>query len=140
MGIEGFDHYTVRAKDYAVTRRFYEETLGLHTEDRPGASIPAALVFIGGQAMVHLFQATDDLQAIFGRMTPPDEEAANWATGRMHHIALRATGLPAMRERLTAAGVTYTERTILAMEKHLIVLKDPDGVELEVQFPSSEVS
>ncbi|MGE0059038.1 MAG: VOC family protein [Dehalococcoidia bacterium] len=140
MGIEGFDHYTVRAKDYAVTRRFYEETLGLHTEDRPGASIPAALVFIGGQAMVHLFQATDDLQAIFGRMTPPDEEAANWATGRMHHIALRATGLPAMRERLTAAGVTYTERTILAMEKHLIVLKDPDGVELEIQFPSSEVS
>jgi catechol 2,3-dioxygenase-like lactoylglutathione lyase family enzyme len=140
MGIEGFDHYTVRAKDYAVTRRFYEETLGLHTEDRPGANIPAALVFIGGQAMVHLFQATDDLQAIFGRLTPPDEEAANWATGRMHHIALRATGLPEMRQRLTAAGVSFTERTIAAMEKHLIVLKDPDGVELEIQFPSSEVS
>jgi catechol 2,3-dioxygenase-like lactoylglutathione lyase family enzyme len=140
MGIEGFDHYTVRAKDYAVTRHFYEETLGLQTEDRPGANIPAALVFIGGQAMVHLFQATDDLQAIFGRLTPPDEETANWATGRMHHIALRATGLPEMRQRLSAAGVSFTERTIAAMEKHLIVLKDPDGVELEIQFPSSEVS
>lgn len=140
MGIDGFDHYTVRAKDYAVTRRFYEETLGLHTEDRPGATIPAALVFIGGQAMVHLFQATDDLEAIFSRLAAPDEEAANWATGRMHHIALRATGLAAMRERLSTAGVIFRERTIAAMDKHLIVLKDPDGVELEIQFPLAEVS
>ena len=138
MGIEGFDHYTVRAKDYAKTRRFYEETLGLHTEDRPGATMPAALVFIGGQAMVHLFQATDDLQAIFSRLTPPDEEAANWATGRMHHIALRATGLQEMRKRLHAAGVAFTERTIAAMDKHLIVCKDPDGVELEIQFAAVE--
>jgi len=134
MCIEGFDHYTVRAKDYAATRRFYEETLGLHTEDRPGATMPAALVFIGGQAMVHLFQAGDDLEAIFGRLTPPDEEAAKWATGRMHHIALRATGLPEMRERLQAANVTFTERSIAAMDKHFIVCKDPDGVELEIQF------
>jgi catechol 2,3-dioxygenase-like lactoylglutathione lyase family enzyme len=140
MGIEGFDHYTVRAKDYAVTRAFYEVTLGLHTEDRPGANIPAALVFIGGQAMVHLFQAGDDLQAIFGRLEPPDEEAANWATGRMHHIALRATGLADMRKRLADAGVGFTERTIASMEKHLIVLKDPDGVELEIQFSITEVN
>jgi catechol 2,3-dioxygenase-like lactoylglutathione lyase family enzyme len=138
MGIEGFDHYTVRAKNYVTTRRFYEETLGIHTEDRPGATIPAALVFIGGQAMIHLFQAGDDLEAIFARLTPPDEEAATWATGRMHHIALRATDLPEMRERLLAAGVPFTERTIAAMDKHLIVCKDPDGVELEIQFAAVE--
>jgi catechol 2,3-dioxygenase-like lactoylglutathione lyase family enzyme len=138
MGIEGFDHYTVRAKDYGVTRRFYEETLGCHTEDRPGATIPAALVFIGGQAMIHLFQAGDDLEAIFARLAPPDDEAGKWATGRMHHIALLASGLPEMRERLLAAGVPFTERTIMAMSKHLIVCKDPDGVELELQFAASE--
>jgi len=138
MSITGFDHYTVRAADLEASRRFYGETLGLEVTDRPGATAPAALVFIGGQAMVHLFQATDDLQAVFARLAPPDEEAANWATGRMHHIALRATGLAGMRSRLQAAGIGFSERTIASMEKHLIVLKDPDGVELEIQFPSAE--
>lgn len=139
MGIEGFDHYTVRAADLDVARLFYGDILGLEVTDRPGATSPAALVFIGGQAMIHLFQATDDLQAIFARLEAPDDEAANWATGRMHHIALKATGLPAIRSRLQDAGISFTERTIAPMEKHLIVLKDPDGVELEIQFPLSEV-
>lgn len=140
MPIGGFDHYTVRAADLAVARHFYGDILGLKVTDRPGATMPAALVFIGGQAMVHLFQATDELQAIFARLGAPDDEAANWATGRMHHIALRATGLPEMRQRLQEHSISFTERTIAPLEKHLIVLKDPNGVELEIQFPLSEVS
>ena len=138
MAIEGFDHYTVRAADLDVSRRFYGEVLGLEVTDRPGSTTPAALVFIGGQAMVHLFQADHDLQAIFARLEAPDDEAAGWATGRIHHIALRATGLASIRERLASAGIAFTERSIAAMDKHLIVLKDPDGVELELQFPLSE--
>jgi catechol 2,3-dioxygenase-like lactoylglutathione lyase family enzyme len=139
MPVYGFDHYTVRCADLERARRFYGDVLGLEVTDRPGASIPAALVFISGQAMVHLFQAGLDLESIFSRLAPPDEEAANWATGRMHHIALLARGLAEMRSRLNAAGIPFTERTIEAAEKHLIVLKDPDGVELELQFALGEL-
>jgi catechol 2,3-dioxygenase-like lactoylglutathione lyase family enzyme len=139
MGVYGFDHYTVRCANLARSRQFYAEALGLEVADRPGATMPAALVYVGGQAMVHLFEAGPELETIFARLTPPDAEAAKWATGRMHHIALLAHGLLEMRERLGAAGITFTERTIEAAEKHLIVLRDPDGVELELQFALSEL-
>lgn len=139
MPIQEFDHYTVRAADLAVSRHFYGDVFGLEVTDRPGAPMPAALVFIGGQAMVHLFQATDDLQVIFARLEAPDDEAASWATGRMHHIALRATGLAEIRTRLRDNDVAFSERTFEQMEKHLIVLKDPDGIELEIQFSLSEL-
>ena len=140
MTIDAFDHYTVRANDIEAARRFYGEILGLRVEPRPGATIPAFLVFVGDQAMVHLFQASDEMQSVFGRMQPSDEEEAQWRTGRMHHVAFHAVGLADMRSRLQSAGIDFTERSLTAQDKHLLVLKDPDGVELEIQFAMGEVA
>jgi len=140
MSIEEFDHYTVRTADIAASQRFYEQGLGLRCEPRPGATIPAILVFVGGQAMVHIFQAATEMEAVFARMQPQDEDMANWRTGRMHHIAFRARGLADVRARLQTQGIAFTERSLPAQDKHLIVLKDPDGVELEIQFALAEAT
>jgi hypothetical protein len=69
-------------------------------------------------------------------MAPGDADTAQWRTGRMHHIAVQATGLTEMKARLEQHGAAFRERTI--GERHQIILKDPDGVELELNFPIAE--
>src|SRR4051794_2674518 len=110
MTITGFDHYTIRCADFQASWRFYAETLGLRVVDRPGLGVPAAIVYLDEMMLVHLFQSSPDLEAIFSRLVPPDAEAAQWGTGRIHHIAFQARDLPAFRSRLTEHGFAYTER------------------------------
>lgn len=139
MAITTFDHYTIRCANLETSRAFYRDALGLRVEPRPLPSgIPAAIGYLESEWLVHLFQATPEQDTIFSRMQPADDETAQWRTGRLHHIAVRATGLAEMRARLQQFGVTFRERPL--GERHLIILNDPDGTELEIQFPGSEAS
>lgn len=137
MPITAFDHYTVRCADIDVSRRFYE-ALGLRVADRPYPGTKAATVSIGETQVVHLFQATPEMEAIFARLAPTDEETARWRTGRLHHVEFWATGLAQMRERLTQAGVPFRERTLA--DKHQLSLTDPDGVQVGLNFPLAELT
>lgn len=138
MTINAFDHYTIRAADLKASWRFYEKALGLRCEARAGASATAARIFIGDVEVVNLFQATPEQEAIFSRMAPPDAEAENWRTGGLQHVGFWATGIVAMRARLEDKGVPFRERTL--PDKTPFVLKDPDGIEIEVNFPFSELT
>jgi hypothetical protein len=44
-----------------------------------------------------------------------------------------------MRHRLGQNNVTFTERTLAGASKHLIVLRHPDRVEVELSFALQEV-
>jgi catechol 2,3-dioxygenase-like lactoylglutathione lyase family enzyme len=137
MPITSFDHYTVRCADLDASWAFYRDALGLQVEPREVASgLRAAIVSLESQWLAHLFQATPEQDAVFSRMEPRDDEMARWRTARMHHIALWATGLKEMRTRLQARGVPYQER--LGPEWCRVVVNDPDGIELEINFPASE--
>jgi len=139
MPITSFDHFTVRCADLDASWAFYRDALGLRVEPREVASgLRAAIVYLEGQWLVHLFQATTEQDAIFKRMEPRDDEMAKWRTARMHHIALWATGLKEMRARLQQHGVPYQER--LGPEWCRVVVNDPDGVELEINYPASEAA
>jgi catechol 2,3-dioxygenase-like lactoylglutathione lyase family enzyme len=131
MTITGFDHYTIRCADLRAAWRFYAETLGLRVVDRPGMPVPAAIVYLDDMMLIHLFQATPAQDATFLRIRPPDNE---WLTGRLHHVALQAHGLSEFRQRLVEHDIAFTERTLERAGKHLIVLKDLDGVEIELSF------
>src|SRR5487761_314644 len=116
MPINAFDHYTVRCADLDKSWAFYRDALGLRVEPRqlsanPASAAPrrAAIAYLDGEWLVHLFQASPEQDAIFGRMEPPDAEAAQWRTGRMHHIALRATGPTHMKARLQQYGASFRE-------------------------------
>lgn len=139
MPITAFDHYTVRCADLDAAWAFYRDALGMRVEPRtfPGATTPmprAAIVYMTDQWLVHLFQATPEQDAIFRRLEPGGADAAQWRTVRMHHIALQATDLEEMKARLQRFGVEFRERTL--GERYQIILKDPDGVELEINFPA----
>jgi catechol 2,3-dioxygenase-like lactoylglutathione lyase family enzyme len=134
MTIEAFDHYTLRCADLQASWRFYEDVLGFRVTQRPGMNVPAAIVYLGDMMLIHMFQAAPEMETVFARLKPPDPEAAQWGTGRLHHIAFAARGLNQIRQRLTGHGCAFTERTLTALGKHLVLVKDPDNVEIELAF------
>jgi catechol 2,3-dioxygenase-like lactoylglutathione lyase family enzyme len=137
MPIAEWDHFTVRSKDAAASWSFYEQALGLNVRKREGFAVPAFIVSIGNREVVHVFQASSEMEAIFARM-PSSEELEGWNTGRLHHVEFWATDLNGMRARLAAHRVAVTERTL--PDKHQLHLTDPDGIQVNLNFPLSELT
>ncbi len=136
MPITDWDHYTVRSKDAAASWAFYEQGLGLNVRQREGFAIPAFIVSIGDREVVHVFQASAEMEAIFAKL-PAAEQLQGWTTGRLHHVEFWASDLPSVRARLGAHGVAVTERTL--PDKHQLHMTDPDGIQVNLNFPLSEV-
>jgi catechol 2,3-dioxygenase-like lactoylglutathione lyase family enzyme len=136
MPITAWDHYTVRSRDADASWAFYEQALGLNVRKREGFSVPAFIVSIADREVVHVFQASPEMESIFAKL-PPADDLRGLNTGRLHHVEFWATDLPAMRERLSAHGVQVKERTL--PDKHQLQMNDPDGIEVNLNFPLSEV-
>lgn len=136
MPITDFDHYTVRSKDTDASWAFYEHALGLTVRKREGFSVPACIVSIGERQVVHVFQASPEMESLFARM-PSSEDLQGWTTGRLQHVEFWATDLPSMRARLAERGVALTERSL--PDKHQLSMRDPDGIQVNLNFPLSEV-
>jgi len=135
MPITAWDHYTVRSRDAAASWAFYEQALGLNVRKREGFSVPAFIVSIGEREVVHVFQASPEMEAIFAQL-PPAEQLQGWNTGRLHHVEFWAADLPAMRARLAAHGIATKERAL--PDKYQVQMSDPDGIEVNLNFPLSE--
>jgi catechol 2,3-dioxygenase-like lactoylglutathione lyase family enzyme len=136
MPIVEWDHYTVRSRDAAASWAFYEQALGLNVRKREGFALPAFIVSIGEREVVHVFQASAEMEVIFARLPAP-EQLEGWTTGRLHHVEFWAADVNAVRLRLAANGVAVRERTL--PDKHQLSMTDPDGVQVNLNFPKSEV-
>jgi catechol 2,3-dioxygenase-like lactoylglutathione lyase family enzyme len=137
MPIVEWDHFTVRSKDAAISQAFYEQALGLNVRQREGFAVPAFIVSIGDREVVHVFQASPEMEAIFARM-PSSDEVDGWTTGRLHHVEFWATDLNGIRSRLADHAVAVTERTL--PDKHQLQMTDPDGIQVNLNFPLSELT
>jgi catechol 2,3-dioxygenase-like lactoylglutathione lyase family enzyme len=137
MPITEWDHYTVRSKDAAASWAFYEQALGLNVRRRDGFPVPAFIVSIGDREVVHVFQAGPEMEAVFARI-PSAQDLEGWTTGRLHHVEFWATDLAAVRSRLAGNAVDVTERTL--PDKHQLHMSDPDGIQVNLNFPLSEVA
>src|SRR5581483_11738085 len=108
MPIVEWDHYTVRSKDAARSQAFYAQALGLNVRKREGFSVPAFIVSIADREVVHVFQASPEMEQIFSRM-PAADQLEGWNTGRLHHVEFWASDLSAIRAQLAAHGVAVKE-------------------------------
>jgi catechol 2,3-dioxygenase-like lactoylglutathione lyase family enzyme len=147
MSINSYDHFTIRCADLQKSWRFYQDVLGVRVEKRepppglnPATPFPEAAIgyFADGEWFVHLFQATPEQEAVFSRMAPADADMARWRTGRMHHVSVKATGYAETMAKLRESGLSPREFT--AGERHIVQIQDPDGVEIELTFRSSELA
>lgn len=123
MPIVRLDHFNIAPKDMEETVRFYVDIVGLTVGYRPDFGVDGYWLYAGEQSVLHLLG---------------DERRSTGPTGRMDHIAFWSTGIAECLERLTKAGWPYMLRTIEVAGMHQIFLTDPDGVQLEIGFPSKE--
>lgn len=138
MALTSFDHYTLRCQNIDASAAFYVDVLGLRAQVLEGFAFPMRLLFLGDQAIVHLMGVGAGLDAFLGRTAPCYSSAAERRTGNLEHVAFNATGLREFMARLEQAGVAYVERSLVDYGVAQLMFDDPDGVEIEVNFPLAE--
>jgi catechol 2,3-dioxygenase-like lactoylglutathione lyase family enzyme len=124
----GLNHYTIRVRDLEATKAFYEDIVGLKSGDRPPLAFPGYWLYCGGAPVVHL---------IGHRADDPVIEGAPEA-GRLDHIAFSAENLKLMKERLGANRIRFEERVLPRLNMTQLFFKDPDGINIEFNFPPAE--
>src|SRR3569623_3037537 len=92
-------HVGVLVTDTTRALRFYRDILGLDVDPaRPDLGYPGAWLWVGAQ-QIHLME-----------LPTPDPETGRPAHGgRDRHLAMAVADLDALRARLEAAGVAYTQ-------------------------------
>lgn len=131
MPLNGLNHYTIRPVDLEKTRRFYVDVLGLAEGYRPPLGFEGHWLYIGDNPTVHL-------------IGPRPQREAGWPdrvvgpTGLLDHIAFSCTGLAAMKANLQKHGITFEERVIPRDKQTQLFFADPDGVQVELNYPPSE--
>src|SRR3984957_9957396 len=121
MPLGGLQHYTIEPSDLERTKDFYCDVLGLENGDRPPLDFPGYWLYSGGVATVHLM----------GTRKPRE------GSGRLDHCACAATDVDSMRKRLQSKNVKFRESIVPRTGDTQFFLYDPDGVGVELNFPTS---
>ncbi len=142
MGNVSLDHCAIRTNDLDGTKDFFVDIIGLTVGERPPVKFPGYWLYSGDVAIIHLFGGSadagdeDELAKYLGNKDP---ESLN-GSGAVDHVALKATGLAAMHERLAEAGAEYFERTLPQFGLHQVFVKDPNGVMIELNYAAEEAA
>ena len=136
MAISKLDHYSIRTKDLEATRRFYNDVMGFGEGARPQFPFPGSWHYNNGVAVVHVVGIDPNdpagLLAYLGDRPMSDDVG----TGTLDHVAFVASDVEAMRQHFAAKGIATRERSIPNMNLHQIFLDDPNGVVIELNFPT----
>jgi catechol 2,3-dioxygenase-like lactoylglutathione lyase family enzyme len=128
-------HFTVEPADLERSKDFYCDVLGLAAGFRPDLGYPGYWLYSGDVATVHLLGRRAPGEGITSR--DPNERLGH--TGRVDHIAFGASDLNRMRQNIKNRKVQYREVLIKDGGLVQLLFKDPDGVDLELNFPISEL-
>jgi hypothetical protein len=126
--IAGVDHVNLctSPERLDLLGRFYVEAIGLSIGPRPGSPATGTWLYAGERPVVHL-----SAKSRAGDASARD----GFATG-FDHVAFRASGGRAYRARLRALGIAFAESK--RPTAYQILLTDPDGTRLELNFDPSE--
>jgi catechol 2,3-dioxygenase-like lactoylglutathione lyase family enzyme len=131
MGVSRLEHVNIRCADVRATRDFYVGLLGLTEGPRPDFPFRGFWLYLGDVPVVHLMAAADK-----GATWSHGDGAVNDApgSGRLDHVAFKATDFEEMRDRLQAAGATFREKIVPGDRLRQLFVPDPEGVLVELNF------
>jgi catechol 2,3-dioxygenase-like lactoylglutathione lyase family enzyme len=125
------DHVNIRTARVAESIAFYGDALGLRIEPPPMSqdfSMGAYAYDENGIAIVHLIAANDEAES-----AKIVRGAAQF--GMIDHFALRCDTLDTYVDRLTRSGIAFERLDIPQIGMHLLFVRDPNGVLVELGFP-----
>ena len=129
MPLHALNHFTITPSDLEATKDFYSDVLGLDVGYRPPLNFPGYWLYSAGTATVHLIGFRKGENAAHRK---------NIKTGRLDHIAFACTGLKQMKAKLKKQNIDYEERVLPRDRQTQLFLRDPDGIAVELNFPSHE--
>jgi catechol 2,3-dioxygenase-like lactoylglutathione lyase family enzyme len=137
MGIKRLDHYSIRTTRLDETQRFYTEVMGFEVGPRPDFPFPGVWLYQDGIAVVHVVGIDpNDPQGLIAYLGEKGIDGAS-GTGTIDHVAFLCDDLDGMRRHLQTCGLDFRERAVPNMALHQIFLEDPNGVTLELNFPTA---
>jgi glyoxylase I family protein len=128
MGTIGFGHVNLRTQRPLLDQLydFYTSVVGLAEGPRPPFARFGYWLYADGQDIVHLIEAS------------LEEKRATGITTTIDHIAFRCEGRDEFEKRLEQQGVQYRVATVPLTGQLQLVLKDPAGNTVELNFPATE--
>ena len=122
------DHYNVSTRKLGDTIRFYEDVLGFENGPRPPFNFPGAWLYSAGHPVLHL----NDIS-----QTDREQRADS---GVIDHVAFGSRGFEAMKKRLAGKGIDYRVNEVPNSTRRQIFLRDPNNVEIELNFDTKNES
>jgi catechol 2,3-dioxygenase-like lactoylglutathione lyase family enzyme len=123
MTVERLDHINIRTSDLEATKRFFVDVLGLTEGWRPPFNFPGAWLYCGEQAVVHLVGTT---------------ASGNVENAALDHFAFYVRGFDGVVSKLKKHGYRFEARVVPDSGRRQIFMADPNGVRVELNFPSAK--
>ena len=130
MPLERLDHYFVYASDLEVSRRFYNEVLGLATGPRPAFDFPGYWFYLEDRPVVHI--GNDEFEG--GYVNPDGSRTISGPTGAVDHIAFRGNHIDDFIARFERMNVPFQRREVPDFRLSQLFVKDPEGLTIELNF------
>lgn len=134
MSVSRLDHVNIRTARLAESIAFYGEVLGLEMVPPPMTTDMTRGAYAcddDGYPVVHLV-GTDRLVEGGGAVRGAAQ------AGMIDHFALRCAGPETYVARLEASGLAFEQSDVPQIGMHLIFVRDPNGVLVELGFPLAE--
>lgn len=117
-----FEHFALNIKDPIATSKWYEENLGMRTVKKMDE--PPFTRFIAdssGQVVFELFCNESATVTDYNTKHPLE-----------FHVAFTADNAEDVKQRLMKAGATFVEEINAPDGSHLVMLRDPQGIPLQI--------
>lgn len=125
MSVESLNHINICAPLHVLqkVRDFYTDLLGLQDGWRPDFPMAGFWLYADGKPIVHLMEASAQ-----------HEQTPSNAIGYLDHIAFTCSSLELFLEKFEERGVEYTRRDFPQFNTVQLVVKDPTGMDVELNF------
>ena len=137
MPLSHIEHFLLQTADMEGTRKWYVEVLGMRVGPNPDFKFPVFWLYLGDKDVVHVTEGGKGVSENRRKYVGQQSDAVS-GTGVVDHIAFRATGLRDMIAHLKKLGVDFKQRRVDDQGLYQLFLFDPNGVKVELNYPSDE--
>ncbi len=137
------NHFSIRTLDLAATTRFYADILGLTVGPRPPFPFPGVWLYAGdhanyANAIVHVIGLDANNPNGLNQYLGERDNTGLHGSGAIDHVAFFVTGLATMQSNLARLGIACRVREVPVLGLIQLFLDDPNGVVVELNYPSTE--
>jgi|TARA_B100000925_G_scaffold58967_1_gene39279 catechol 2,3-dioxygenase-like lactoylglutathione lyase family enzyme len=136
MSLKTFEHVLILADDLKKTKEFYVDLLGLKDGYRPDFPFPGHWLYLNEDdkaACIHLAMRKqgDGQDYYIGK-----KNNVKSGSGAIDHVAFNCEDIDSMKEMFDNKSIEYTHRKVPGFPLEQLFVDDPDGVKVELNFPT----